>query len=121
MNDIADAMKVVESHQALSGDLSHDWHGNTLIIEALDEGQEVAAEHLEGHDRVAPMHAMMEELIEHLEVVRVRPCHLKHLVLFVLANRINPCLGLIFVSDLVEDFFLLQSALRVLVRTLLDL
>ena len=121
MNDITDAMKVVESHQALSGDLSHDWHGYTLISEALDEGQEVAAEHLEGHDRVASVHAMMEELIEHLEVVRVRPRNLKHLVLFVLADRIDPCLGLIVAGDIEQDFFLLQSALRVLVCTLLDL
>ena len=67
------------------------------------------------------MHAMMEKLIEHLEVVRVRPCHLKHLALFVLADRINPCLGLIVAGDIEQDFFFLQRALSVLVCTLLDL
>ena len=121
MDDVADAVKVVESHQRLPGDLSHDGHGDTLEVEALDEGEQVPAKDLEGHDRVTTMHGVMEELIVHLKVMSVSAGHIEVRIPLVLSHRIDPLFIIVVARNVKEDLFLLHRALRVLGGTLLNL
>ena len=65
--------------------------------------------------------ARVEELVEHLQVVRVVPARFEARVLEVLAQESLPLGVLELGGHVVEDFFLLEGRLNVLLRTLLDL
>ena len=69
VNQLADAVHIVQTHQQLLSDLSHLWHGNTSVVVLLHEIQEVLTKDLKSHHEMFPVLPMMKEPIEHLEAV----------------------------------------------------
>ena len=67
------------------------------------------------------MHSMMEKLVKHLQIVRVRSSYVQILIFFILPYGLNPVFVLIVAGNVKQDFFFLHRTLCVLVRTLLDL
>lgn len=121
VNNLADAMQIVQAHQDLLCDLSDNGHWDTLIIEAFDQAEHVVSQHFECHDRVTSIHGMVHKLVEHLQVVRVGPRHFKLGILEVLAHGLNPLWPFVVVGYFKQDFFFFEGALGVLVCALLDL
>lgn len=66
VDNLADTMQVVKTHESLLGNFSRNRNWNTLVVEPLDQSEQVASKYLEGHDRVAPEHRVVEELVKHL-------------------------------------------------------
>lgn len=66
VDDFANAVQVVEPEQRLVANLAHDGYRHSAVVVLLDQTEQVLAEHLERHHRVAAVRAVMEELVEHL-------------------------------------------------------
>ena len=66
------------------------------------------------------MTAVVKELVEHHQVMRVRPANFEIGVFHVLAHRSFPQFALVVVCHIEKDFFFLHSTLCIFVCTLLD-
>ena len=73
MNDIAYPVEVVESNQGLPRYLTHYWYGYALVVILLYQRQQVLTQYLKGHNGVFSIEAMVEKLVEHLQIVSVLP------------------------------------------------
>lgn len=64
MDDAASGVEVVEAEEDLLGDLADDvlWHAAVLV--ALDEAEQVFAEHLEHHADVGAVGTVVSEVVE---------------------------------------------------------
>lgn len=79
-------MQVVQPKQGLLANFTHDRHWNALVLILLNHRQQILAQHLKCHHRVSPVLRMMEELVEHLQVVGVRARDFERGVLVDLSN-----------------------------------
>ena len=86
MNNVAYPVQVVESHENLPSDLADYGNWNTFIIVLLYQRQKIFPEDFEGHDRVLSIRPVMEELVEHLQVVSVLAANFKIRVFVVIAH-----------------------------------
>lgn len=105
VDDATHAVHVVQSQQKLSCDVPHHWQRNASVVILLDERQQVLAEYLEGHDVMLAVQRVVEELVKHLQVVRVIPRGLQLRILVVLPQKLLP-LRVFEVGSHVEQYFL---------------
>jgi len=75
MDDLAHAMHVVKSNEALAGQFSYKRERDTLIIIALDNLEKVHTEDFEDHNEMLAIGTMMNEGIEKLHTVRCVSTH----------------------------------------------
>ena len=64
MNDPATPMHVVESHEYLLRDLLDEVHGDAFVLVALDETEQILAQHFEDHADVRAVGPLMAEMVE---------------------------------------------------------
>ena len=63
MNDLAHAMQIVETHEALARHLPDNRKGRTLVVVSLDNLEQVAAENFEDGHKMLAMRSMMKEAV----------------------------------------------------------
>lgn len=106
VDDATDAVHVVEPQQQLPGDVAHHRKGNASVVILLDKREQVLAQNFERHYVVLSVQRVVEELVEHLQVVRVVAGSLQRRVLVVLAKELLP-FWLLEVGSHIEEYFLL--------------
>ena len=71
MDDLADSVQVVQSHQALLGHLSDDWKRSAFVVVSFDHFQQVATQDFKYCHKVLSMRTVVEETIQKLDTVAV--------------------------------------------------
>lgn len=69
---------------------------------------------------MTPVVRVVEELVEHLQVVSVGASHLKLAIGHVLSHRLYPSFVLVVAGHVEQDLFFFHGALGILVGTLLQ-
>ena len=77
MDDAAAAVHVVEAHENLLGDLLDEGHGNALVLVPLDEPEQILAEDLEDHADVRAVRALVSEVVQERDDVRLARVRLR--------------------------------------------
>jgi len=71
MNDLANSMQVVQTHQTLLGHDAYERHRHTFVIVAFDHFEQVHAQNLEHHYEMFPVWPVMQEAVQQLDTVAV--------------------------------------------------
>lgn len=69
VDDAAFAVQVVQAQQHLLGDLLDQRHGDAAVVPALDEAQQVLAQHLEHHAHVGAVGALVLKRVQQADDV----------------------------------------------------
>jgi len=112
---------VVETQQNLLGDAADHGQGDATVVVLLDQAEQVLAEQLEGHHEMFTVDAVMEKLVEHLEVEAMLSLDFHLRVLEVLAQELRPLGVPVVRSYVVEDLFFFERRLCVLISAPLNL
>jgi hypothetical protein len=123
VDDLADAMQVVQADQHLLGHTPDQWDRDSLGVVPLHDLEQIHAEDLEHHHKVLPIRTVMEERIEQLDCVAVFDGVV--LVVFVIplvvSHSLNP-VGIESVSFYdVQDLYFVVRSFYVVHGTLLHL
>ena len=113
MNDLADAVKVIEPHQALFRHDASQGHRNSLVIVPLYDFKQVNAKDFEDHHEVLAVGTVVQEAVQELDTVAIIPRDILkflRLVLVVCFERVQPCRFNPIASDLVEDLNLVERS-----------
>ena len=129
MDNLAHAMHVVETNEALSGELSCKRHRNSLVVVALNDLEEVDAEDLEHHHKVLSVWPVVDERVEQLNAVRSITTHSilvqrlnQVLVLLVVRfDRIVPLLASPILGNLIKDFHFIVGSFEIMLGAFLYL
>ena len=70
MDDAAAAVHIIQPKQYLLRDLLHEVHRHALVLVALDEPEQILAQHLEHHADVRPVRALVPEVVQERDHVR---------------------------------------------------
>jgi diadenosine tetraphosphate (Ap4A) HIT family hydrolase len=84
VNDLADSVKVVKTHQALLGHDPDKWKRGALVVVPLDDLKEVHAEDLKDHNEMLSMWTMMQQAVQELNAVAIVACNVLKLARVVL-------------------------------------
>lgn len=117
----ADSVHVVEAEEELAGQAPHDRDGDAAVVVLLDQAEQVLPEHLHGHRVVLPVDRMVEELIKHLQVVRVVARCLELRVIEMLPQELGPLRVLEVLGNFIKNLFFLEGGIDVLLGTFLYL
>lgn len=129
MNNLAHAMHVVETNQALLRQLSHQRQRDTLVLVSLDDLKEVDTENFENHDEMLAIRSVMNKRVQQLRAMRrlrdnaelVETRKQVSISFVVLADRNLPFFRFPVLGHLIEDVDFIVSSLNVMLRTLLHL
>ena len=121
VDDTADAVHVVEAQQKLAGEAPYNRDWDAAVVVLFDKAQEILPKHLHRHRVVLSVQGMVEELVEHLQIVRVITRRLQLWVLEVCTEEVVPFRVPKVLCDFIEYFLFLKGRVDVLFGTLLDL
>ena len=133
MNQVAHAMHVVQSYQALLGQYSGQVHGDALVLVTLDDLKQIDAEDLECHYVVFAVRTLMDEMIlkldrvavirleRHPTLVLLDPSLHLRIVSIVVSKTVLPLLLLPEGRHLIQDFNFVKGRFNVVLRRFLNL
>ncbi len=120
VNDSADSVEEVETHQNLSGDFLHQIKREPLVIVPFENFKQINPQNLKHHTKMISIRSFIQEGVQQVEHMRVIPIK-SSLVRFVLMKRIDP-LGIVgFIGDFLENLDLVVGGFEIVGRAFHDL
>ena len=124
MDNLADSMQVVQAHQALLCHDANEGHGDTLVIIALDNFEQVDSKDFKHHHEVLSMGTVMQEAVQKLDAVAVVARNVLQffwLLFVVFLERVEPFGFHPVTGNLVQDFDFIKGGNQVVTGGPLDL
>ena len=123
VDDLADAVQVVQAHQALLRHYTDKRQRDALVVVALNDFKQVDAKNLEDHHKVLTVRTMVQEAVEKLDAMAVVTCDifkLFGLLGVILFERVEPFWFHPVAGDLIKDFDLVKGGNEVVARRSLN-
>ena len=112
VDDLADAVQVIETHQALLRHYADKRQRDALVVVPLNDFKQVDAKNLEDHHKVLTVRTMVQEAVEKLDAMAVVTCDifkLFGLLGVILFERVEPFWFHPVAGDLIKDFDLVKG------------
>ena len=119
VDDLADAVQVIEAHQALLRHYADKWQRDALVVVPLNDFKQVDAKNLEDHHKVLTVRTMVQEAVEKLDAMAVVTgdiFKLFGLLGVILFERVEPFWFHPVAGDLIEDFNFIKGGNKVVAR-----
>ena len=121
VDDTAHAVHVIQAEEELAGESPDNWNRNATVVVLPHQAQEILAEDLHRHRVVLAVEGMMEELVEHLQIVGVIAGRFKLWILEVRAQELGPFRVPEVLGHFIEYFLFFESRINILLCALLNL
>ena len=120
MDDSADSVEEVETHQNLSGDFLHQIKREPLVIVPFENFEQINPQNLKHHTKMISIRPFIQEGVQQVEHMRVIPIK-SSLVRFVIMKWIDP-LGVVgFIGDFLENLDFIVRGFEIVGRAFHDL